>query len=78
MKKRQVATAAAIIVLGAWIARTAVVSGVSDELSVDTRSKTEALAAVDKPCDTRSFTEGWSESITLNTRVPAGTLILLR
>jgi hypothetical protein len=78
MKNMRVMVPVAAGVLGGWMAHAAAVSGVSGTIGVDTRCKADGVAAADENLDTRGYTADRSEEVAVDTRIPQGTMFILR
>ena len=78
MQANKTVLTAAMCGLLAWGLRAAAVSAVSGAVSVDTRFQADALATTDQACDTRGYTVDWSDEMPVDTRIPQGTMLLLK
>jgi hypothetical protein len=82
MKKQTLAHGAAAIAAAALLAGPvlagAPAAAVSEELTLDTRTLSVAVLAEEAGVDARSFTVDLSDEILLNTKIPLGTMLLLR
>jgi hypothetical protein len=83
MKKQTLAHGAAVIAAAALLAGPGLAGAPSSavslvELTLDTRTLSAAVLAEETGVDARSFTVDLSDEILLNTKIPLGTMILLR
>lgn len=78
MHAKKTVLTVAVCGLLAWGLRAAAVSGVSGTVGVDTRFQANSLTAADQACDTRSVAVAGSPAVSVDTRTPLGTMILLK